>query len=91
MKKFIQYGIWVMLPVLILTNMFIFVSGIMLSNQISRFEKEIKKIHEQNIALNTQTSRLDSLEYAASVAATLDFVKRSTPVVLENLKYALNR
>ncbi len=91
MKKLITYGVWVTLPLLILANMFIFVSGIMLSNQISRFERETKKIHEQNIALNTHTSRLDSLEYAASVAATLDFVKRSTPVVLENLKYALNR
>lgn len=91
MKTFIQFGVWIALPVLILANMLTFVSGIMLSNQISRFEQETKKVHEQNITLTTQMSRLDSLEYAASAAAALDFVKRSTPVVLENLKYALNR
>lgn len=91
MKKLFQYGVWMALPVLILVNMSIFVSGIVLANQISRFEQETKKIHQENIVLSTKTSHLDSLEYAASVAASLDFVKRFTPIVLENLKYALNR
>jgi hypothetical protein len=71
--------------------MYIFVSGIVLGNQITHFEQEIKKIHQQNVELDKQTSHLDSLEYAASIAASLDFVKRSTPIVLDNLKYALNR
>lgn len=91
MKKFIQYGVWIILPALIFANMFIFVSGIVLGNQISRFEQETKKIHEQNVGFDKETSRLDSLGYAASVAASLDFVKRSPPIVLDNLKYALNR
>ncbi len=91
MKKLIQYGIWTILPALILANMFVFVSGIVLGDQIGRFEQGTKKVHEQNVALKQKTSQLDSLEYAASAAASLDFVKRSSPIVLENLKYALNR
>lgn len=91
MKKLIQYGVWIVLPILVLCNMFIFISGIVLGNQISRFENETGKIHQENIVLTTQTSHLDSLEYAASVAASLDFIKRSSPIILENLKYALNR
>ncbi len=91
MKKLIQYGVWIILPVLIIANMFVFVSGIVLGDQIGHFEKESKKIHEQNLALEQKTSHLDSLQYAASVAASLDFVKRSSPIVIENLKYALNR
>lgn len=91
MNRLLQYGIWIILPVLILVNMFVFVSGIVLGDQIGRFEKESKKVHEQNVALKQKTSHLDSLEYAASTAASLDFVKRSSPIVLENLKYALNR
>ncbi|MBI3366591.1 hypothetical protein HY041_03115 [Candidatus Roizmanbacteria bacterium] len=90
MKKLIQYGIWIILPTLILANMFVFVSGIVLGDQIGHFEQETKKVHEQNVALEQKTSHLDSLEYAASIAASLDFVKRSTPIVLENLKYAFN-
>jgi len=91
MKQLIKYGIWIIMPVLLFANMFIFVSGIVLGNQISHFEKETKKIHQQNVELDRQTSHLDSLDYAASIAASLDFVKRSPPIVLENLKYALNR
>jgi len=79
------------MPMLIFINMFIFVSGIVLGNQITHFELETKKIHEQNVELGKQTSHIDSLENAASVAASLDFVKRSTPIVLDNLRYALNR
>lgn len=90
MKKLFQFGVWIALPVLVLANMFIFVSGIVLANQISNFEKETKKIHQENIVLSTKTSRLDSLEYAASVAASFDFVKRSSPIILENLKYAFS-
>lgn len=90
MKRLLQYGIWVILPVLILANMFVFVSGIVLGDQIGNFEKESKKIHEQNVALEKKTSHLDSLEYAASVAASLDFVKRSSPIVLDTTPLSKN-
>lgn len=91
MKKLFQFGVWIILPAMIFANMFIFVSGIVLGNQISNFERETKKIHQANVQLDARASHLDSLEYAASVAASLDFTKRSTPIVLDNLRYALNR
>lgn len=91
MKKLIQYGVWIVIPLMLFANIFIFISGMLLGNQINHFEHETSTIHVQNIELNKQTSYIGSLEHAASVAASLDFVKRSTPIVLDNLRYALNR
>lgn len=79
------------LPILIVANMLVFVSGIHLGDQIGYFEKETQKIHEKNIELVKESSHYDSLQYAASMAATLNFTNTSNPVILDNLKYALNR
>jgi len=83
--------VWVLLIGLVITNIYLFVSGISLADKINFFENETRKIHQQNIALENETSYFDSISYAASMAAVLDFVKPSSPIYLENLKYALNR
>lgn len=91
MKKLIQVGVWLIMIFLVVANIFIFVSGIILSDKIAHFERETKILHQENIELDKKISYVDSLEYAASMAASLDFVKKSSPVVLENLKYAFNK
>lgn len=90
-KTVIKYLIWTTFIALIFINIIIFVSGIKLSDEISYFEKEISVYHQQNVELEKQKSTLGSLQYAASIAAVLDFSKKSQPVFLESLQYAMNK
>jgi uncharacterized protein YxeA len=87
MKKII----WSVLTLLVIINIGLFVKSINLSGEINTFEKETRRLHEQNIQLEKETSYYDSYQFAASQAASFGFVKKSTPLFLENLKYALKR
>ncbi len=91
MRNVIPILVVILLPVLVAANMYLFVSGISLGDQINYFEGQTTVLHEKNVELTRQTSYFDSLQYAASMAATLNFVNDSKPMVLSNLKYALNR
>lgn len=73
---------------LILINLAFFVSSIRLSDEIATFEHETQKLHEQNIDLQKEVARFDSFQYAASMAAELNFIKQSTPLYIDNTKYA---
>ncbi len=74
--------------ILIFINIGFFVSSIKLSDEIARFEQNTLVLHQQNIELQKELARYDSFQYAASMAASLDYIKKSTPVYLDNLKYA---
>lgn len=86
--KNIIFGLFVFL---VITNIVLFVSGIKLGDEINYFEKEIKVYHQQNVELDKQKSTISSLQYAASIAATLDFTQKSQPLYLDSLQYAMNR
>lgn len=86
-KKFI----WVTFFILLIANVFIFVHSITLGNEINRFETEIKKLHQENIKLSNKTYEIDSLQYASSMAAQLDFTQTAKPIYLDEQTYALNR
>ena len=88
MKKILIYFF---LFLLIAGNVYSFVSGIELANEIGTFETESKRIHQENIELEKKATTINSLQYAASIAASLDFVKQAAPIYLNNLTYALNR
>lgn len=90
MKYILRYGIWLILFLGIVANIAIFVWGMGLGNEINFFEQETKRLHLQNIELDKKISYYQSLQFAASTAAVLDFTKKGTPVYLENLKYAKN-
>lgn len=62
-----------------------------LSNDVSFYETEIRKTHLNNIELEKKASGIDSLQYASSMAAIMNFTKKEIPLYLDNLKYALNR
>ena len=84
--------VWVTFFVLLFVNIFIFVRSIALGSEINFYEKEIKKVHQENIELSNKTYEIDSLQYAASLAARLEFTQSVKPFYLEGLnKYALNR
>ncbi|MBI4226237.1 hypothetical protein HY612_03950 [Candidatus Roizmanbacteria bacterium] len=59
-----------------------------LSDKINHFEKEIKNLHQENLTLENKIYAVDSLQYAASIAAQFDFNQKAQPMYLENLKYA---
>lgn len=91
MKKLIKGIIYFLFVCLVITNVYIFVAGIKSSNELTQMENQLEKFKQENIDLESRLSQVDSLEYAASVAASINFDKRAVPTYLESLKYALNR
>ncbi len=76
---------------LVVVNLYIFVSSMSLSQQVSYFEQETKKLQKDNLGLQKKAFEADSLQFAASVAAQLDFTKKAEPYFLENLGFALRK
>ncbi len=84
-------GTIVFILLLVLCNIYLFMQGMYLSNEIGRFEVKAQQLHQENIELEKKVFAAESLDHAASVAATLGFVIKSQPYSLESLKYAFNR
>jgi hypothetical protein len=72
-------------------NVYTFVSGISSGNEINRMEKSIISLRQENQELENKIYSLNSLEHAASAAASMNFINKSTPIYLESLKYARGR
>lgn len=83
--------IWAAFIFLAIINIFIFLKSITLSSEISFFETELRNIHQENLELEKKAVSFDSLQYAASMAAVLNYTKKSQPIYIENDKYALNK
>jgi len=91
MKKLIKPTVIVLLAVLIVANVYIFVVGIKSSVEITKMETELENLKQANYSLESRLGEVSSLEYAASMAAKMDFSKKTVPTYIDNLKYALNR
>lgn len=91
MKLIGKYGIWLVILILMVVNVYVFVSGVKLGDEISRFDREIARLNQENLELEKKVFSAESLNHAASVAAQLDFTNGAPPVYLENQTYALNR
>lgn len=89
--KILNKTIYLFFVMLVIGNVYIFVSGIKLSDQINHFEAETAKIHQQNIELENKIFEITSLKETASMAASLNFTEKPAPIVLENNPYAFNR
>lgn len=77
---------------LMIGNIYVFVTGVTLSDRIHTYEKEITKLRQENIELETKVFKNESITYAASIAADLEYTKQAEPVFFDNNnKYALNR
>jgi len=87
-KKNIFYLVF---AVLLFANVSIFISSMYLGEEINRFDSETKQLSQENLNLEKEVYQVQSLQYAASLSAHLNFTKQSQPVYFENLKYALNR
>lgn len=86
----IRLTISALFVVLVVANVYIFVSGIRIGDEINYLERETKVLHEQNVGLNAKISLFNSLKYAGSVAEKMNFKKKSSPIYLENLGFAKN-
>ena len=83
--------IWVFVVGLIIGNIYVFLSGMQLADEINYFERQTAKIHTENLELEKKLSSFDSYTYAATMAAEMKFTKNLTPMYLDDMKYALNR
>ena len=91
MKKIAKQGIWIVFIALLLANVYVFVSGVALSDEISKFDIETTKLHAENLELEKKLYSVESLNYAASIAAQMNFTNAAPPVYLDQQTFALNR
>jgi len=91
MKKLIKPTIILFFIALVVANVYIFVVGIKSSVEITKMESQLENLRQENYSLESKLGEVSSLEYAASMAANMDFSKKAVPTYLESLKYALNR
>lgn len=82
---------YLVFAILLFSNVAIFISSMYLGDEVNRFDSETKQLTQENAALEKEVYQAQSLQYAASLSAGLNFTKQSQPVFFENLKYALNR
>ena len=90
MKKLIKNGVWIVMAVIIIANVFLFLNGLTLGDQISTYEASISKLKEENTDLEKKVFQSQSFTYAASMAAALNYTKKTSPLYIENLVYAKN-
>lgn len=91
MKHLTKVSIWVLFFALMAGNMYVFVSGVALSNEISTFETQIEELRSENRKLEKEVLMTESMDFAASLAGELAFTDKAEPVFFENdTKYAYN-
>lgn len=91
MNNLLKTLISVFFITLVIANAGIFVAEIKSSTEITRMETELDSLKQSNIDLENKLGEVSSLEYAASMAAAMNFSKKAVPTYLDSLKYALNR
>ncbi len=88
MKKVITTAFLITFVALLTINVYAFVNDIKLGNDIGFYESEIKKLTVANSNLENDLFAKDSLQYAASVAAQINFTQESQPISLGQQKFA---
>lgn len=91
MKVIFKNSFYFLFVGLLIANVYIFVTSMYLGDEINRFDSQIKTLTQENTGLEKEVYQAESLQYAASLSASLHFTAQSQPVFFDNLKYALNR
>ena len=73
---------------LIVLNLFVVISGIVISDEINNFEQKTDKLHKINLTLEKEVANLSSLQFAQAQAKEFDFTNSSLPQYIDQLKYA---
>lgn len=84
MKLFNKFGVWLILFSLMSANVYIFVIGLQLSDEIHTFEQEITRLKRENKQLETEILQIDSITFADSVYPELGFTREASPVYVES-------
>ena len=88
MKNFFIKTTWLVVSILVFTNLFIFISGIVLSDEINNFELKTDNLRKVNLTLEKKAANLGSLKFAQEQAKKLNFTSLSAPQFLNKLGYA---
>lgn len=88
MKNILLKTTWLIMFALIISNLFTFISGIVLSDEINNFELKTIDLNKANLTLEKEAAKLSSLKFAREQAEKLQFSKSSTPQSLDQLGYA---
>lgn len=64
-------------------NVYLYMSGMQLSNQIHEYETHITQLKKDNLVLEQQRASMQSLSYAKQIAASMSFTKDATPLYIE--------
>ena len=91
MKSFYKLIITGVFTGLILLNLWVFNKGMNLSEDINKFELKTKNLKKENMELEANLYRINSLKNTSSMAANLDFTKKANPYFLDNLRVALKK
>ncbi|OGK46671.1 hypothetical protein A3A93_00155 [Candidatus Roizmanbacteria bacterium RIFCSPLOWO2_01_FULL_38_12] len=75
--------------VLVVVNIYIFVKGIALGEDVSFYEKELVRLRQENIEVEQNIYTLESITKTASMAATLEFGNYNEPIFIDKPQYAL--
>lgn len=88
MKYSMKYIIWIFFGILLVGNIYFFILGIKLGTDINKYETETQIFRDKNIELEKKAYAVESLQYAASKAAEMNFTVKSSPVYPDNFVYA---
>lgn len=91
MKNLKKYIFVILMIFFFFGNVYLIITGVNLSKQINEYEVNGSRFKEENTFLETEVSKVSSLEYAASMSAALAIDKSISPIYLNNAPFALNR
>ncbi|MEK7071200.1 MAG: hypothetical protein AAB966_05300 [Patescibacteria group bacterium] len=91
MKKILFPTIWFLFTLLIGANIVVFVSQMQLSERLTKYESGLRNVKQENLLLEQKAVETNSLEYASSMAAEMNFTKKAELNFLENLQFALKK
>ncbi|HEX7542587.1 MAG TPA: hypothetical protein VF385_00690 [Patescibacteria group bacterium] len=87
--KNILFGITgLVMFVLVFANLFVFISGIVLSDQINNFEIKTGNLRKDDLTLEKEVANLSSLKFALEQAKEFGFTNSAAPQYIDQLKYA---
>ncbi len=78
-----------MLCLLIILNIYFFISMMTFGDKALKIESELYKIRNENTELEKKLTTVDSIHNLAKRATQLGFTKKSTLIRIDNLQYAL--
>ena len=91
MKNFSRYFLSILMAFFFLGNIYFIITGVNVSKQIHEYEVNEAKYKEENGFLETEISKISSLQYASSMSAVLAIDKAIVPIYLNNAPFAFNR